>query len=132
MTTQETGCNERLRNLAIAFERLAAEVRANSAKIDSLAEGLAKIIEMQTQMMLTMARMDERMKIMNERMDSAEARRDMREAEAREAREARKEARKEARRSKTAKLQFRALYTLTAICVALLIVIITKSVFFPA
>ena len=113
MTTQETDCNERLRNLAIAFERLAAEVRANSAKLDSLAEGLAKIIEMQTQMMLTMARMDERMKIMNERMDSAEAR-------------------KEARRDKTAKLQFRAIYALTAICVALLIVIITKSVFFPA
>ena len=126
MTTQETDCNERLRNLAIAFERLAAEVRANSAKLDSLAEGLAKIIEMQTQMMLTMARMDERMNIMNERMDSAEARRDMREAEARE------EARKEARRDKTAKLQFRAIYALTAICVALLIVIITKSVFFPA
>lgn len=126
MTTQETDCNERLRNLAIAFERLAAEVRANSAKLDSLAEGVAKIIEMQTQMMLTMARMDERMNIMNERMDSAEARRVMREAEARE------EARKEARRSKTAKLQFRAIYTLTAICVALLVVIITKSVFFPA
>lgn len=124
MTTQETDCNERLRNLAIAFERLAAEVRANSAKLDSLAEGLAKIIEMQTQMMLTMARMDERMKIMNERMDSAEARRVMREAEAREAREA--------RRDKTAKLQFRAIYALTAICVALLIVIITESVFFPA
>lgn len=126
MTTQETDCNERLRNLAIAFERLAAEVRANSAKLDSIAEGLAKIIEMQTQMMLTMARMDERMNIMNERMDSAEARRVMREAEARE------EARKEARRDKTAKLQFRAIYALTAICVALLIVIITKSVFFPA
>lgn len=122
MTTQETDCNERLRNLAIAFERLAAEVRANSAKLDSLAEGLAKIIEMQTQMMLIMARMDERMNIMNERMDSAEARRVMREAEAR----------KEARRAKTAKLQFRAIYALTAICVALLIVIITKSVFFPA
>ena len=128
MTTQETDCNERLRNLAIAFERLAAEVRANSAKLDSLAEGLAKIIEMQTQMMLTMARMDERMNIMNERMDSADARRDMREAEAREAREASKEA----RRAKTAKLQFRAIYALTAICVALLIVIITKSVFFTA
>lgn len=126
MTTQETDCNERLRNLAIAFERLAAEVRANSAKLDSLAEGLAKIIEMQTQMMLIMARMDERMNIMNERMDSAEARRVMREAEAREAREA------EARRAKTAKLQFRAIYALTAICVALLVVIITKSVFFPA
>lgn len=125
MTTQETDCNERLRNLAIAFEQLAAEVRADSAKLDSLAEGLAKIIEMQTQMMLTMARMDERMKIMNERMDSADVRRDMCETEAREAR-------KEARRAKTAKLQFRAIYALTAICAALLIVIMTKSVFFPA
>lgn len=128
MTTQETDYNERLRNLAIAFERLAAEVRANSAKLDSIAEGLAKITQMQTQMMLTTARMDERLKIMNERMDDAEARRRMREAEAREAHEARKEA----RRAKTSKLQFRAIYALSAICVAHLIVITTKLVFFPA
>ena len=124
MTTQETLTEKMLHNLEMISESMAADVKADSVKLDSIAEGLAKIIEMQTQMMLTMARMDERLKIMNERMDSAEARRHTREAEAREAR-------KEARRAKTAKLQFAALYALTAICVAHLIVITTKLIFFP-
>lgn len=120
MTTQQTDYTEILRNLATAFERLAAEAGTNPAKPDGIAETLANTLQTQTRLTLLLARMNERQNIMNE----AEARRDMREAEAREAREA--------RHAKTAKLQFRAIYTLTAICVALLIVIITKSVFFPA
>lgn len=128
MTTQETLTEKMLHNLETIYERMAADVKADSVKLDSIAEGLAKITQMQTQMMLTMARMDERLKIMNERMDDAEARRRMREFEAWEA----NEARKEARRAKTSKLQFRAIYALSAICVAHLIVITTKLVFFPA
>ena len=118
MTTQQTDYTETLRNLATAFERLAAEAGANPAKPDGIAETLANTLQTQTRLTLLLARMNERQNIMNE----SEARRVMREAEARE----------EARRAKTAKLQFRAIYALTAICVALLIVIITKSVFFPA
>ena len=119
MTTQQTDYTEILRKLATAFERLAAEAGANPTKPDGIAETLANTLKTQTRLTLLLARMNERQNIMNE----AEARRRMREVS---------EARKEARRDKTAKLQFRAIYALTAICVALLTVIITKSVFFPA
>ena len=126
MTMQEGTIDiERVHNLELAYERIAAEVRANSTKLDSLAETLDKVIEAQsqfsqtqTQMMLVLERMDERMKNMEARQDRLDTHMD------------RLETRMDRLEARLEKLMYWVVGLLTAIGLALSGILI-RGLFFP-
>lgn len=119
MTMQEGTIDiERVHNLELAYERIAAEVRANSTKLDSLAETQAKIIETQTQMMLVLERMDERMKNMGARQDRLDTRMD------------RLETRMDRLEARLEKLMYWVIGLLTAVGLAIVGITI-RGLFFP-
>ena len=126
MTMQrETIDIERIHNLELAYERLAADVKANSTKLDALAEALYRVIEAQsqfsqtqTQMMLVLERMDERMKNMEARQDRLDTHMD------------RLETRMDRLESRLDKLMYWVVGLLTAIGLALSGILI-RGLFFP-
>lgn len=116
---------ERLHNLELAYERLAADAKANSTKLDALAEALYRVSEAQsqlsqtqTQMRLVLERMDERMKNMEARQDRLDTHMD------------RLETRMDRLEARLEKLMYWVVGLLTAIGLAVVGIMI-RGLFFP-
>lgn len=116
---------ERIHNLELAYERIAADVKANSTKLDALAEALYRVSEAQsqlsqtqTQMRLVLERMDERMKNMEARQDRLDTHMD------------RLETRMDRLEARLEKLMYWVVGLLTAIGLAVVGIMI-RALFFP-